>query len=262
MAQRRFPPEILNAVLNAETGTLMEMRHLLVNPKYKELWGKSYTTELRLLAQGILGKSPGTNTIIFIKQDDIPIDQRRDVTYSRVCINYQPEKVDPNCTRLTVGGNRIAYSGDCGTPTVDMVTVKIHLNSTISTKGARYCTIDLKDFYLNTPMERPEFMRMKLADLPQDFTKMYNLHDLVDNQGHMSIRIQKGMYGLLQAGILAQELLEKRLNSHSYRQSAITPGLWRHDFRPISFTLCVDDFCIKYIGREHVDHLSGILNQH
>jgi hypothetical protein len=261
-AQRRFPPEILNAVLDAETGALMEMRHLLVNPKYKELWGKSYTTELGRLAQGIPGKSKGTNTIVFIKRDDVPIDRRRDVTYGRVCVNYRPEKADPNRTRLTVGGNRITYPGDCGTPTVDMITVKIHLNSTISTKGARYCTIDLKDFYLNTPMERPEFMRMKLADLPEDFAKMYNLHDLVDDQGHVSIKIQKGMYGLPQAGILAQELLEKRLNTHGYRQSAITPGLWRHDFRPISFTLCVDDFGIKYIGREHVDHLSSILNEH
>jgi hypothetical protein len=70
------------------------------------------------------------------------------------------------------------------------------------------------------------------------------------------------MYGLPQAGILAQELLEKRLNSHRYRQSNITPGLWHHNICPISFTLCVDDFGIKYIGREHVDHLSGILNKH
>jgi hypothetical protein len=46
-----------------------------------------------------------------------------------------------------------------------MVTVKIHLNSIVSTNGALYCTINLKDFYLNTPMVRPEFMHMKLAEL-------------------------------------------------------------------------------------------------
>jgi hypothetical protein len=50
----QFPWEILNAILNTNTGTLMEMHHLLVNPKYKELWGKSYTIELGCLAQGIL----------------------------------------------------------------------------------------------------------------------------------------------------------------------------------------------------------------
>jgi hypothetical protein len=50
-----------------------------------------------------------------------------------------------------------------------MVAVKIHLNSIVPTKGARYCTINLKDFYLNTPMACPEFMRMKLAELPKEF---------------------------------------------------------------------------------------------
>jgi hypothetical protein len=143
----------------------MEIRHLLVNPKYKELWGKSYTTELGRLAQGIPGISNGTNTIVFIRQDNVPIDRRKDVTYGCVCVNYRPEKADPNCTRLTIGGNHITYPRDCGTPTVDMVMVKIHLNSIVSTKGAHYCTINLKDFYLNTLMARPEFMRIKLADL-------------------------------------------------------------------------------------------------
>ncbi len=71
-----------------------------------------------------------------------------------------------------MGGNRINYPGDCGTPTVDMVTVKLHLNSVISTKGTRYCTIDLKDFYLMTPMTRPKYMRMKLKDLPTEFVKL------------------------------------------------------------------------------------------
>jgi hypothetical protein len=143
-----------------------------------------------------------------------------------------------------------------------MVTVKIHLNSVVCTKGARYCTIDLKDFYLNTLMVRPEFMRMKLAELPEDFTRIYKLHDLIDTIGFVSIKIQKGMYGLPQAGILALELLKKRLSKHGYHQSPITPGLWRHDFRPISFTLCVDNFGIKCVGREHIEHLSGILNEH
>jgi hypothetical protein len=143
-----------------------------------------------------------------------------------------------------------------------LVTVKIHLNSVISTKGARYCTINLKDLYLNTPMVHREFMHMKLAELPKDFTQINKLHDLVDTNNFVSIKIQKGMHGLPQADILTQELLEKCLNKHGYCQSLITPGLWRHSFHPISFTLYVDNFGIKYVGREHVEHLSGILNEH
>jgi hypothetical protein len=138
----------------------------------------------------------------------------------------------------------------------------MHLNSVISTKGARYCTIDIKDFYLNTPMERPEFMRMKITDLPPEFVELYKLNDIADQNGTVYMRIQKGMYGLPQAGILAQKLLEQRLNAHGYRQSQITPGLWKHDTRPISFTLCVDDFGVKYVGREHAEHLKNVLNEH
>jgi hypothetical protein len=56
--------------------------------------------------------------------------------------------------------------------------------------------------------------------------------------GFIYIKIQKGMYGLPQAGIIAQELLKKCLNKHGYRQSPLTPGLWRHDFRPIIHAVC------------------------
>jgi hypothetical protein len=65
-ARRKFPLEMLNTVLNMDTGKFMEMKHLLVNPKYKEVWGKLYSTELGRLAQGIPGVSKGTDTIVFI----------------------------------------------------------------------------------------------------------------------------------------------------------------------------------------------------
>jgi hypothetical protein len=222
------------------TGKLLEMWHLLVNPKYKKLWGKSYTTKLGRLGKGIPGISKGTNTIVFIARNEIPFARLKDVTYGCVCVNYCPKKDDPNRMRLTVRGDRVNFPEDCGTPTVDMITVKLHLNSVISTKGARYCTIDLKDFYLMTPMTRPEYMRMKIKDLPKDFVIMYNLANKATSDGFVYIKIQKGMYGLPQAGILAQELPEQHLNMHGYCQNPITSGLWQHNYRPISFTFCVD----------------------
>ena len=69
------------------------------------------------------------------------------------------------------------------------------------------------------------------------------------------------MYGLPQAGIIAQELLEKRLLTAGYSQSKVTPGYWKHEWRPISFTLVVDDFGVKYIGEEHVYHLLQLLKR-
>ena len=71
---------------------------------------------------------------------------------------------------------------------------------------------------------------MKLKDHPEEFVTLYNLADKADANGFVYIKIQKGMYGLPQAGILAQELLETRLNKHGYCQSPLTPGFWHHDF--------------------------------
>jgi hypothetical protein len=69
------------------------------------------------------------------------------------------------------------------------------------------------------------------------------------------------MYGLPQAGIIAQELLEERLLKAGYRQSKVTPGYWKHDWRPISFTLVMGDFGDKYINKTDVNHLIQILKQ-
>ena len=73
--------------------------------------------------------------------------------------------------------------------------------------------------------------------------------------GWVYIEISKGMYGLPQSGKIAQEQLEKRLNKKGYYQSTIIPGLWTHKWRPISFTLVVDDFGVKYERKEDAEHL-------
>ncbi|KAL7526224.1 hypothetical protein ACHAXR_001382 [Thalassiosira sp. AJA248-18] len=161
----------------------MEYRHLLADPKYRKTWSAAYGKELGGLAQRIPVVVEGTNTIVFIEKSQVPADRWKDVTYGRICANYCPEKDDPNRIRLTVGGDRINFPGDCGTPTADMLTVKMLLNSTISTKGTKFMTIDIKDFYLMTPMERPEFMRLKINDMPENIIDQYQLRDKVTKDG-------------------------------------------------------------------------------
>jgi hypothetical protein len=41
-----------------------------------------------------------------------------------------------------------------------VLAVKLLINSTISTPNTKYMTMDIKDFYLNTPMARYEYMRL------------------------------------------------------------------------------------------------------
>ena len=73
------------------------------------------------------------------------------------------------------------------------------------------------------------------------------------------MKIVRGMHGLPQAGILANKLLKKRLKKHDFFEVPHTPGLFTHKTRPIWFTLCVDDFGVKYVGKEHADYLMSIL---
>jgi hypothetical protein len=78
--------------------------------------------------------------------------------------------------------------------------------------------------------------------MPNDVIKHYNLTNFATLDGYIYCKIQKGMYDLPQAGIIAQQLLEKQLQQHGYHQRKTTPGLWKHNTRPISITLVVDGF--------------------
>ncbi len=116
-------------------------------------------------------------------------------------------------------------------------------------------TLVAKNFYLNTPMVRYKYVQIKMDDIPNKIIVEYNLCNKVSSNGHIYVKNQKGMYGLPQAGILAQELLEKQLNEHGYSQSKAVLGLWTHKTQSISFTLVVDDFGVKYVGKEHAMQL-------
>jgi hypothetical protein len=122
-------------------------------------------------------------------------------------------------------------------------------------------TIDISNFYLNTPMIRPEYFKVKLIDIPDEVIDEYNLRDIATPDGYVYVEVTKGMYGLPQAGLLANELLEKRLNVHGYTQSKIIPGLWKHKEKDITFTLVVDDFGVKYIRKADAEHLLKVLKE-
>jgi len=254
--------------LDTETGTMLEHRQLRRHPAYKKTWDESYANELGRLCQGI-GTNPsnptkkrvdGTDTFKPIRYHDIPLDRRNDITYTRVVCEVRPQKADPNRTRITIGGNRICYPGDTGTKTGSIETVKLLLNSTISTPDARFACFDISNFYLGTPLDRPEYVRIKIADIPQEFIDEYNLTEFEHN-GWVYFEINNGVYGLKQAGKLANDLLTERLAAHGYYQCATTPGLWRHKWRPVTFVLIVDDFGIQYVQKRHADHLLEALQQ-
>ena len=94
-----------------------------------------------------------------------------------------------------------------------------------------------------------------MTNTPADLIKHYNLHEIATPASYFYCEIQKGMYRLPQAGIIAQELLADRLKNHGYTQSETTPGLWKHNSHPNAFSLVVNDFGMKYVGEENAQHL-------
>jgi hypothetical protein len=249
---------IANSVTAASPGRPRTYHQLLQGPE-GHLWRQGASNEIGRLAQGVLPHMPeGTNTIHFIAPTELPVGRKP--TYLRVVAEYKPHKAETHRIRFTCGGDRVDYPGVVATETADLTTAKLLFNSVISTPGARFAAFDIKNFYLNNPMPRYEYMWIPLRDIPADIKAQYNLAPLARHD-KVLVEIRKGMYGLPQAGIIANTRLQAHLNTHGYHSSPNTPGLFRHKTRPITFTLVVDDFGVKYVGRQHADHLLQCLQE-
>jgi hypothetical protein len=243
-------PEMANAVICPETGKSLKHQELITKLRYKIKWMRSTANKINRLYN--------TNTIILICRSNIPKGQK--VTYGSFVVYIKDHKEEKERTRLTVGEDNIEYPGDKSTRTAGLTTAKILINSVISTLGSKFLVIDINNFYLNTPLGRFEYMVINFSSLPQETIDKYDLIKL-SQDGKVYIEIQKGMYGLPQAGILANELLQRNLAKDGYRPTQHTNGLWTHDTRPISFSLVVDDFGVKYVGREHAEHLMACIQK-
>jgi hypothetical protein len=97
-------------------------------------------------------------------------------------------------------------------------------------------------------------MKMTILLFPEWTIIQYELQKYVNN-GFIYLEMRRKVWGLPQAGIVANKLLRKRLLPRGYYECANTPGLWKHKMLPISFTLVVDNFGVKYVGCKHVEHL-------
>ena len=90
----------------------------------------------------------GMNTMRFIHKYKIP--NHKQITYARFVADVRPQKEEKERVRLTVGGNQLHYDGKTSTETVSLETIKIFLNSIISTTNSRFACFDIGNMYLNT----------------------------------------------------------------------------------------------------------------
>jgi hypothetical protein len=218
-------PEMANAVICPETGKSLKHQELITKLRYKIKWMRSTSNEINRLYN--------TNTIRFIRRSNIP--KGRKVTYGSFVVDTKDHKEEKERTRLTVEGDQIEYPGDKSTCTAGLTTAKILIKSVISSLGAKFLVIDINIFYLNTPLGRFEYMVINLLSLPQETIDKYDLTEL-SQDGKVYIEIQKGMYGLPQAGIVKllplpqpplRACTEVRTNSSAQRATQLRSVLAR-----------------------------------
>jgi hypothetical protein len=198
-------------------------------------------------------------TIKFIHESDKPHTRKASYYNPQVKIKVK-NGVEEFRVRGTYGGDKGDFVGDVTAWVADMTTLKLLLNATISEADTNFCCADIKDFYLGTPLAEKEYMRIRLDQIPLDIQERYNVARFARG-GSVMVEVLKGIYGLKQAGKLAQDRLIKHLASHGYQQTRNTPCLFKHTTRPVHFGLVVDDFAIKYKGEEHLEHLLSALRE-
>ena len=128
--------------------TISSYKRLMNDPETAEVWQTAFGKDFGGMAQGgdKTGQK-GTNSVFVMthKEIDIAKNAGQKWTYARIVVNYRPQKEDPNSIRITVGGNRITYKGNTSTRTADLTTSKLLWNSVLSTEGARYMCLDIKN---------------------------------------------------------------------------------------------------------------------
>jgi len=183
--------------------------------------------------------------------------------YVNTVCNYRPHKDETHQVRLTVGGDVLPYDEDSASPAASLLETKLLINSTISDAsiGAKFMTLDIKDFFLQTVMDRPEYMRIHSKYFLQDMRDKYNIDSIIAPDGYVYCKIKRGMYGLKQAARLAYDKLLQNLKKHGYSPDKYSPNIWGHDHRATKFCLCVDDFGVKYTSQEDAYHLICALQE-
>ena len=98
-------------------------------------------------------------------------------------------------------------------------------------------------------------MKIHSKYFPPEIKALYMIDSLIDSDGYFYVDINKGMYGLKQAAVIAYQQLVKHLNSHGYYPILFTTGIWSHRNLKTKFCICMDDFGIKFFSQQDANHL-------
>jgi hypothetical protein len=129
--------------------TISSYKKLMNDSATAEVWQTAFGKEFGGMAQGDnkTGQK-GTNAIFVMKHDEIAqiVWVGKKIMFAHPVVDHRPQNEDPNWIRITAMGNLVSYEGELSVCTADINTAKIHWNSVISTKGAKYMCLDKKIF--------------------------------------------------------------------------------------------------------------------
>ena len=184
----------------------------LLHSPNRETCTKSLSNKWDCLAQGNKYGVSSTNNINFIHRHEVPTD--RQVTYSTYACDHNPLKDEELCVWIPVGGDRLTYLDDAGSPAANLLKIKVLLNSIVSDAKRGHVSWQKIHNTTSWPPQWHDQSSYKLSS--EDYTY---------------IRINKEMYDLKQAAILVYEILKQSLAPHGYSSIIGTVGIWGHKTR-------------------------------
>ncbi len=235
--------------------TISSYKKFMNDPATAEVWQTAFSPDVGGMAQGCdkTGQR-GTNAMFVMTHKEIAHALRngKKFTYFNPVVDYRPQKEHPNRICIMASGNLISYDSELSVRMADINTAKLHWNSVVSKKDAEYMCININIFFLSAALEYFEYMHIPLDLFPSWTINQYNLHKHAYN-GFVYIEMRRAVWGLPQAGILANKHLWQTLAMFVYFGCDNTPGLCydesSHEPHPVLFTLVVDNFGVKYAGK-------------
>ena len=171
-----------------------------------KIWRPALSNEIGRLAQGIRDIA-GNDALDFVHKSSIPRNKK--VAYANMVCDHRPLKKEKYRVRLTLGGDVLEYLGDASSPAASLIESKLLFNSVISDshRGARFMSLDIKDFFLQSILHDAEYIRIHSKYFLEDIRQKYNITSLIAPDGYVYCKIKRGMYGLKQAARLARDQL-------------------------------------------------------
>jgi hypothetical protein len=133
--------------------------------------------------------------------------------------------------------------------------MKLHWNSIIiSTALAKYMCPKIKNFCWTAALEYFKYMKIPLTLFPEWIVEQYNLTRHALN-GFVHLEMRRAVWWIATSRIYSKQMPKTKACAVWVQKSTNTPGLWHHDTRSVLFTLVLDNFGVKYVNADNVQHL-------